>query len=141
MHCRSDSGPLSGRQEAPETDNTGLWSEEMSRDRACVKLATMHVCQCRGDRAERKRNFFCVPSPTIPGFVAPWCGVVPGTPWLLWPYLTIHSAPGKAGSVERRKESLSCHHAGPHGDCFRVRGSQPQEPLACLESSCLGLGL
>lgn len=63
MHCSGDSGPLSGRQEAPETDNTGLWSEEMPQDRACVKLATMHVCQYRGDRAERNRNFSCVPPP------------------------------------------------------------------------------
>lgn len=47
---------------------------------------------------------------SVPGSVAPWCGVAPGTPWLLWPCLTIRSVPGRAGSVERRKEGPRCGH-------------------------------
>ena len=46
------------------------------------------------------------PGDTVPGFVAPCCGVGPGTLLLPWLCLTIRSGPGKAGSAGGRKSEV-----------------------------------
>lgn len=156
----ADSRQQSGRQEMSKTDNPGLWTKAlMPQEGARVRAASLCVCLCGGDRAERKRGFLGthqvrgsqptlvaraappplrrtpqiplftpVPPHSVPGSVAPWCGVAPGTPWLLWPCLTIRSAPGRAGSVERRKEGLRCRHTGPHGVTSKPWGSKSRSP-------------
>lgn len=72
----------------------------------------------------------------VPGSVVPCCEAAPETPWLLWPCLTIHSAPGKAGSAKRqRRTTWSYRYTRPHGVVLRAKGPQtrnvwpPQMPL------------
>lgn len=54
----ADSRQQSGRQEMSKTDNPGLWTKAlMPQEGARVRAASLCVCLCGGDRAERKRGF------------------------------------------------------------------------------------